>query len=495
MTAIDPNPRTDLGAKAANAVLWNYTSFASGKVLVLVTLAVLARLLTPAEFGIVGFATLAIAYLAVLKDLGLGGALIQRQDDTEEAAQTVYTLNLILGAVLTVGTILAAPLVAGFFDEPLVTPILRVLSVTFLIESLGAVHLVLLARNLDFRRKLVPDLGRALIKGSVAITTAFLGFGVWSLVWGQLAGVVASAILVRAVVPWRPRMEIHRKLVRPLLRFGMPLVITNIQNAIWVNLDYIVIGRMLGDAALGVYTLAYRLPELLIQSIWRVVAGAAFPFFSSLQSDLDLLRRGFLKSVRYSQLLVVPLALGLLITAEPAIDVLFGDQWAAAVPVLRILAVFTLIASIGFNAGDVYKAVGRADILAKLGLIDLLVLAPALVMAAPHGIVAVAWTHAVVSLFDTTIRLVVARHFVQVTLHDIFRQMLPAYKAGAVLAAVAVPMLWAASGMGQLPVLAITTIAGAGAYLIALAGFAPGDLRRMLGWAGLGRLMPDREAG
>ena len=103
MTATDPATRTDLGTKAANAVLWNYASFASGKVLVLVTLAILARLLTPAEFGIVGFATLAIAYLAVLKDLGLGGALIQRQDDTEEAAQTVYSLNLILGALLTAG--------------------------------------------------------------------------------------------------------------------------------------------------------------------------------------------------------------------------------------------------------------------------------------------------------------------------------------------------------------------------------------------------------
>jgi len=493
MTATDPATRADLGTKAANAVLWNYASFASGKVLVLVTLAILARLLTPAEFGVVGFATLAIAYLAVLKDLGLGGALIQRQDNTEEAAQTVYSLNLILGALLTAGTILVAPLVANFFDEPLVTPILRVLSVTFLIESLGAVHLVLLARNLDFRRKLVPDMGRALVKGAVAITAAVLGFGVWSLVWGQLAGVAASAVLVRIVVPWRPRMEIHRKLVRPLLRFGMPLMVTNIQNAIWVNLDYIVIGRMLGDAALGVYTLAYRLPELLIQSIWRVVAGAAFPFFSSLQDSPDLLRRGFLKSVRFSQLLVVPLALGLLITAEPAIGVLFGDQWAAAVPVLRILAVFTLIASIGFNAGDVYKAVGRADVLAKLGMIDLVVLAPALVTAAPYGIEAVAWAHAAVSLFDTTIRLIVARHFVRVTFGDIFRQVLPAYKAGAVLAAVALPALWAASELGQIPALAITTIAGGAAYVAALARFAPADLRRMLGWAGLGRLMPARK--
>ena len=117
--------------------MWNYASFASGKALVLITLAVLARLLTPADFGIVGFATLALAYLAVLKDLGLGGALIQRKDDTEEAAQTVYTLNLILGVVPDGGDDPGRPPGCVLLHEPLVTPILRVLSVTFLIEALG----------------------------------------------------------------------------------------------------------------------------------------------------------------------------------------------------------------------------------------------------------------------------------------------------------------------------------------------------------------------
>ncbi|MBU1227644.1 MAG: lipopolysaccharide biosynthesis protein [Actinobacteria bacterium] len=483
----------DLGTTAARAVMWNYASFASGKVLVLVTLAVLARLLTPSEFGIVGFATLALAYLAVLKDLGLGGALIQRRDDTEEAAQTVYTLNLILGVVLTAATILAAPLVAGFFDEPLVTPILRVLSVSFLIEALGSVHLVLLARRLDFRRRLLPDVGRSLVKGAVAITAASLGMGVWALVWGQLAGVAASSILVRLVVPWRPRLVIHRNLVRPLLAFGMPLVIVNIQYAIWSNLDYVVIGRFLGDAALGVYILAYRLPELLVQSVWRVVAGAAFPFFSSLQHDPELLRRGFLKTIRYSQLLVVPLALGLLITAEPTVGAIFGDQWSEAVPVLRILAVFTLVASVGYNAGDVYKAIGKSGILAKLGIVDLLVLAPALIVAAPHGIVAVAWAHAAVSLLDTALRLLVARHFISVSLRDIGRQLLVAYRAGAAMALVAVPVLWGMSGFGNVLALAVTVPAAAATYLGMLARFSPGDLRRILGWVGLGRLVRRRE--
>ena len=158
----------------------------------------------------------------------------------------------------------------------------------------------------------------------------------------------------------------------------MPLVLTDIQYAVWLNLDYVIVGRFLGDAALGIYTLAYRLPELLVQSIWRVVARGGLPLLLEPPgARLDLLRRGFLKTIRYSQLVVVPLCLGLLITADPAVGVLFGDQWTEAVPVLRVLALFTLVASIGVNVGDVYKAIGRPDILAKLGPLDLVVLTPA----------------------------------------------------------------------------------------------------------------------
>jgi O-antigen/teichoic acid export membrane protein len=476
-----------LGRTAARAVLWNYLSFASGKLLVLVTMAVLARLLTPQDFGIVAFATVAVTYLGVLQDLGLGGAVIQRRDDTEEAAQTVYVLNLGVGALLTVITALSAPAVAAFFRQPEVTPILRVLSLSFLIQAGGAVHVVLLRRNLDFRRKLVPDVGQALVKGGVSIAFALAGFGVWSLVWGQLVGTVAYSILAWAVVPWRPRFRVHRRLLRPLMRFGMPLMLNDIQAALWSNLDYVIVGRTLGDTALGVYTLAYRLPELLILSVWRVVAGAAFPFFSSIQNEPALLRRGFLASVRYSQIVVVPLCVGLFITAGPAVRVLFGEQWVGAIPVLRLLAVFALTGSIGVNAGDVYKAIGRPDILAKLTALELAMLTPALILGARHGLIGVGAAHAVVATLDTAIRLIVARRVVGITFGDIGRQLVPSLTAGAALAVAAGGVLLAAAPAGDLASLVAAVAAGAAAYAIVLYRVDRDAVKRMAGWLGWGR--------
>lgn len=473
-----------LGRTAARAVLWNYLSFASGKLLVLATMAVLARLLTPQEFGIVAFATVAVNWLGVLKDLGLGGAVIQRRDDTEEAAQTVYVLNLAVSALLTVGTALAAPAVAAFFREPLVVPILRVLSFTFLIQALGAVHVVLLRRNLDFRRKLIPDVGQALVKGIASVAFALAGFGVWALVWGQLIGALASTLLAWVVIPWKPRFRVHRRLVRPLMRFGMPLMLTDIQAAVWSNLDYVIVGRLLGGTALGIYTLAYRLPELLILSVWRVLGGAIFPFFSSIQQFPDLLRKGFLATIRYSQIVVVPLCVGLFITAGPAVEVLFGEQWRGAIPVLRLLAVFALVGSIGVNIGDVYKAIGRPDILAKLAFVELALLVPALILGAHHGLVGVAAAHAVVAAIDTTIRLTVARRFVNVTFRDIGRQLRPSLQAGAALGVVATGALWAASAAGPLAGLAAAVVAGGAAYVAVLYRVDGEAVRRLAGWLG-----------
>ncbi|MFH1329770.1 MAG: lipopolysaccharide biosynthesis protein [Actinomycetota bacterium] len=483
-----------LGRIAARAVLWNYLSFASGKLLVLATMAVLARLLTPQEFGIVAFATVAVNWLGVLKDLGLGGAVIQRRDDTEEAAQTVYVLNLGVSVLLTAGTALAAPAVAAFFREPLVVPILRVLSFTFLIQALGAVHVVLLRRNLDFRRKLIPDVGQAVVKGIASVAFALAGFGVWALVWGQLIGALASTLLSWAVIPWKPRFRVHRRLIRPLMRFGTPLMLTDIQAAVWSNLDYVIVGRMLGGTALGIYTLAYRLPELLILSVWRVLGGAIFPFFSSIQQFPDLLRKGFLATIRYSQIVVVPLCVGLFITAGPAVEVLFGEQWRGAVPVLRLLAVFALVGSIGVNIGDVYKAIGRPDILAKLAGLELALLIPALLLGARHGLIGVAAAHAVVAAIDTTIRLTVARRFVGVTFRDIGRQVLPSLQAGTALAVAATGALWAASAAGPIAGLAAAVVAGGAAYVAVLYRVDGEAVRRLAGWLGRRRAPAVEEA-
>ncbi len=454
--------------KTAHAVMWNYLSFGLGKGLVFISTAILARLLTTHDFGLVAFAMLAISYLSVLKDLGLGAALIQQRENVEESANTVFTLNLLLGATLTLVTLAIAPLVANYFHNPEVAPLLRVLSFTFVLNALGSIHIIRLQRQLAFNRKIVPDFGRSLVKGGVAISLALAGFGAWSLVLGQLAGVITAVILAWIVYPWRPHLRIRRKLARRLLQFGSALLAVNVLDAIISNADYLIVGRILGAEALGIYTLAYRLPELLILNLLWVVGAAIFPAYAAIQNQPDLLRQGFLTTIRYLEMVSIPLCLGLFVVADPLVRVAFGEQWLAAIPVVRILALFVLVRSIGSNVGDIYKATGHPDILAKLGLISVVPLLLALWYGSRFGLTGVATGHLIIGVGRTLLRLGIATRLIRVSWQDIARQLKPSFISGLGLLALALPAVYLTQDLMPLLRLILITAAGAAGYLSVL---------------------------
>ncbi len=449
-------------------VLWNYGSFAFSKTVVLVATAVLARLLAPEEFGIVAVATVAVSFLTVLQDLGLGPALIQRRGDIEKATNVVFTLNLLLGVSLTGIVYLIAPFVADYFSEPTATPLLRVLGLTFAVEALGAVHLVRLQRELRFGRVFVPDVGRSIVKGAVAISLAVGGMGAWALIYGQLAGVAVGVVLSWAVFPWRPRLEIDGKLARQLISFGLPLFGVEFMWALFVNLDYVIIGRQLGSESLGIYTLAYRLPELLVLGLMTVVNRVAFPAFSTMQKEKAGLRRGFLAAIHYVVLITLPLSIGLAIAADPIVRVMLGSEWVDAIPVLRVLAIFVLIASLINADGDVYKAVGRPDILLKLAVFHLALLIPALLVGVQFGLVGVALGHLFASLITRVARTIVVSRFLGVPIGLIVSQWRSPAIGGIALASMAGATMYLTADMSEVLNLSATVVAGAIGYFAVL---------------------------
>jgi PST family polysaccharide transporter len=478
-----------LTRKTVRAAAWNYASFGLSKLSVMVTITVLARLLGPNEFGVVGYATLAIAYLSVLQDLGLSQALIQRRVDIEEASDSVFTSNLLVGMALTLIIYFTAPFVAVFFHEPRVELLIQVLGVSFTIEALGSAHLALLRRELNFRRKMIPDLGRTLVKGVVSIGLALLGYGVWSLVIGQLAGVAASVALAWMSYPWRPRLHINTAIIRSMFSFSVPLIAVDILYAIGSNLDYTLIGRMLGDTALGLYTMAYKIPELAISSICFMVAQVLFPAYSSVQHDMRLLTKGFLATIRYLQVVITPIALTIIILADPLVRGMLGSEWVEAIPLFRLIAVACLIRSIGSNVGDVYKAVGRTSILWKLGIFNTAVLAVCLVIGIRYGLTGVAIAHIVAALQQMSLRLYIATRVLDVTLRDIWLEIRPSVNAGVALCLAALPVYVLTGDLNpSVRLLLVGTVAGS-AYMGALWLVERNTLFKILEMAGIQRAM------
>ena len=476
----DVHDNREIAHKTAWGFIWNFSAYFLGKIIVLITTAILARLLAKSDFGLVAVAVVAINYLSVLKDLGLGVALIQRKGDVQEAANTVFTINLFLGLALTAIVIPLAPFVAAYFHDPQITPVLRWMGASFIVNALGSVHTNWLVRDLDYRRKLVPELGGALTKGVISIGMAYLGYGVWSLVFGQIAGALASLILVWIILPWRPRFVIDRNVAGSLMKFGASVTVIDIITQITDNIDYVIVGRFFGLVPLSIYTLAYRLPEmLLIGNLW-VMGGVVFPAFSSIQDRPDDLRRGFLASVRVVELFAVPICLGLLIAADPIVRVVFGDQWLEAIPVLRVLAIYAWVYSLGYHVGGFYKAIGRPDILLRLSLLTLVIILPCLLLGARFGLIGVATGHLVAVLIRRIVSLALATRYVNVSLADIFGELRSSLLGAMVMGPIVFAVSYLTSDLNPFLQLIFIGLSGAISYLLVLWGIEKENLTRLL---------------
>ncbi len=406
-STLETPPAEKLAPAIAKGVLWAYLTYAGSKALVFGSTVILARLLTPADFGIVGFATIVTDYLGTLQDFGVGEALVQRRSNIAQAANATFVVSIATGVALFAMALLLAPMAAGFFNEPLVTPILIVLALSHLVESFGTVHDALLVRNLDFKQRILPQVVRATCKGGGAIAFALAGYGVWSIVVGQILGAAAGTAALWIMVPWRPSLAWDNRVLRDILGFGAQIIGMGFIGNIEANLDYVIIGKALGENALGLYTLAFRAPELLILNLVAVVADVAFPAFSKIQDDRPALQRTLLSALHYITLIAVPAGIGLALIAGPFVHVFYTSKWQDAIPSMQVLAVWASLRAMTYNIGDVYKAIRRPDVLNKLGLVSIAVLIPGMLFAANYGIFGVAVAHAVVAAFNLVVEILV----------------------------------------------------------------------------------------
>ena len=412
---------------AIHGTMWMYASHYTGKVIVFLSTLVLARLLSQEAYGVAGYALVFIALLEVVGDLGVGSALVFFRDD-DEALSTGFWLALATGIVLFAVSWLAAPWVGAFYRDERAIGVTRLLAVVFPISALGAVHSALLYRKLAFGKRFLPNLMINIGKAVVSVVLGCLGFGAWCLILGQVAGAALGTIGYWLTARWRPRFEFDFTKGRRLLSYGTKLIAVNSLSTLQSNVDYLFIGRFLGAAPLGVYTLAFRIPELLISQVCGVISTVAFPVYASLDGDVDRLQKGFLTTARYLSIVTLPVGVGLMLVARPAVVVLFGDKWSEAIPVVPAIAAMWVIVSLLYNAGDVYKAIGRPEILVYLTLVELALLLPGMwwAVAVQASIVTVGWVHVVVVSVGRLIDLGIASRLLRLSIGQIIGVFRPA---------------------------------------------------------------------
>jgi O-antigen/teichoic acid export membrane protein len=398
-----------LKRQVAGALFWVALAQVIARGLTFVTTLILAKLLDPANFGLVGMAMLAINALALFQDIGFESALIYRRKDVEEASHTAFVTVILISLGIYLIILGTAPLVGHFFRQEAVVPLLRVLGLTVLISSVSRVPLVLLSRELDFRRRIFPELTASIIASGVAIVLAFRGLGVWSLVWRELIRAALATILVWPVTSYRPHWRFSRTAARELFNYGKHIVSSQTMIFLITNVDNAVVGRYVGDAALGFYQFAYNTSNQPATQITSIMSQVMFPAFSKM-ADGDpaearrIRARYYLTIVRYVTWITAPIAVATILFAPAFIYGLYGEIWAPAIRPLQFLALYGFIRSIAANMGSAFRALGKPQWLNYIALWRLATMVIALVpVAVRWGITGVSWLSAIVAVVDFVI--------------------------------------------------------------------------------------------
>ncbi len=320
--------RGGLQKRVARGLTWTMLDIWGRQLLNLVVFLILARLLTPEDFGIVALATVFVAFAQLVVDQGLGDALIQRKEVTRSHVDTAFWVALATGLLLTVlGLVLAGP-IAGLLKEPDLAPILQVLSLTFVLSAMNSIQIALLRRELAFRSLALRSIVAAAGGGVVGIVMAVNGFGAWALVGQLVATPVLSVLTLLRVSPWRPRLHASRQEFRELFSFGINIMGSDVLNYISRNTDNLLIGVVRGTRDLGFYAVGYRILEVSQTALIQVSRKVTFPAFSRLQDDHERMRRGYFRVTRAAAVIILPGYIGLSLVGRELTIVLFGQRWA-----------------------------------------------------------------------------------------------------------------------------------------------------------------------
>lgn len=451
-------------AGAAKSLAWSAMSLLGSKLLAFASTLILARLLVPEQFGVVAAGLTIIAVLETGLDLGVGAAVVYEQEQgLSDRMRTAFTLNVLVAAFFTVAAISAAPLVADFFGVPDDVDLLRVLFLHLLVRGLSQVPDAVLKRDLRFQRRAVVEITKAVVRASVSISLAYSGWGAWSLVIGLMCGEVIGTILTFVAIRFVPWMRIDRSAVATLLRYGGAVLAIRMLSAIGENSGYLVVGNVLGATELGVYLLAVRVPELFLANMYWIISSVAFSLYARVgTANPEAFGSAVLRALRLVTLPAFTVAVGIAIVSEDLTMVLLPEAWAGAAAPMALVALAMGVSAIGYASGDVFPAIGRPGVLAKVLVPIVAVRVTALLIAAPYGLTAVAAVYLAVSVLNALVRLLLIRRFIGISVPKALSATAPALLAcvGVVLAAGTCVMLME-PGATRLAVSVAAGVAGA----------------------------------
>ena len=355
--------------KTIKGVGWSAIDNVAGYAVTFVVGIILARLLSPEDYGLLGLIAIFTAICKCFINAGFGSALIRKKDATEDDYNTVFIFNLVMSIVLYGVMFVCSPLIADFFERQELVALTRVSTLGMIIGSLAMVQRIRLTKRIDFKSQTKITIFSAVVRGAVGITTAFIGWGVWALVAQELVSGITSTVLLWYVNRWFPKLYFSRRSFNELFGYGSKMLASGLLNTVWGEIYQVVIGKFYAPATLGQYTRATMFCGLLSSNLTGVVQRVSFPVLSQIQDDRDRLRDGYQRIIRSTMLITFAGMLMLAAVAKPMILVLIGEKWLQAATFLQIVCFSRMLFPLHAINLNMLQVQGRSDLFLKLEII------------------------------------------------------------------------------------------------------------------------------
>lgn len=354
--------------------LWVFALRIANRLFQLIRTIVLAQVLAPSDFGLLGIALLGMSALETFSQTGFNAALIQKKGDIGKYLDTAWTISALRGVVLFALLYIAAPYISLFFETPTATPIMRVIGIALLLKGLTNIGVVYFQKELEFNRQFAYQFSGTVADLVVAITAALLLRSVWALVFGLLAGNLVQMVASYIINSYRPRLRLKKGEVVELYGFGRWILGSSIINFLNTQGDDAFLGKVLGASALGFYQMAYKISNMPATEITHVISQVTYPAYSKLQDLLPRLKQAYLQTLQVTAFLSFPMAAGIFLLAPDFTQIFLGEKWTLMVPAMQALAIWGLIRSIGATTGPLFQAVGKPEIVTRLQFAKLILL-------------------------------------------------------------------------------------------------------------------------
>lgn len=392
-----------LKGKTARGVVWSSVERFSVQGVQFLVMLVIAKILTPADFGLMGMLAIFLAVAQSLIDSGFSQALIRKQDRTERDNSTVFYFNIAASALLYALLYVSAPWVAGFYEDPQLCPLMRVLCLVVVINSFAVVQRAVYTATIDFKTQARVSFIAALLSGGVGICLAMNGYGVWTLVWQQLLNAGINTLLLWVFSNWRPHLLYSWQSFRELFTFGSKLMFSGLLDTLYTNMYSLVIGKVFAPASLGFYTQAQHFTKFPSSNVTGILQRATYPILCTLQDDDDRLRKDYRLLLRLSAFVVFPLMCGLAGVAYPLIELVLGEKWlfvATLIVPLCFSGMWYPIHAINLN---LLQVKGRSDLFLRLEIIKKVIGVAVLACSIPFGLKFMCYSGIVTSIIALVI--------------------------------------------------------------------------------------------